>query len=119
MHLNPFAASLEKMKIEAIPAPSLGQNPTPKKLQKHVIIYIRGIGEKRTWPNFQVSITLRSFDSAFGMDYFCIAWMTYFNYYYYYPRLEDSLTPYNATPFLADSVHPFFGGNYNGSIDEI
>ena len=47
VHLNPFAASLEKMKIEAILAPSLGQNPTPKKLQKHVIIYIYVVLEKK------------------------------------------------------------------------
>jgi hypothetical protein len=56
------------MIIEAILAPFAWLESNPKKLQKHVIIYIRGIGEKRAWPISQVSITLRSFDSAFGLE---------------------------------------------------
>ena len=69
MHLNPFAASLENMIIEAVLAPCAWSESNTKKTPKaRYYIYIRGIGEKRTWPNSQVSITLRSFDSAFGLE---------------------------------------------------
>jgi hypothetical protein len=99
VHLNPFATH-GKVVIEAtlnFLAPAWIES-NPWNPQKHVIKYIRGLGEKRTWHISQISITLRSPDLARGLELLSHRMDDLLQLLSLFFSLEDSLTPYNATP---------------------